>query len=352
MLDPISEADVYISYGRFHQAETLIRAAMKANPEAASLKGKLLEIFSRSNNKEAFDAYAAELKANDASNLPPSFWEAVEKFNPAQIPGIQNEVPDISMLLQDNSAREEAQQPPASVASLEPDDSSIDDDIKAFEAEYSQESLETATSTQPTLAADTEESEASDNHVIEFSITPSDAESPNASEPESIHLENLIAYEPETDIQSSSIEAEHTQTNSTIELAALDLPEPDHTIAPKTDNSKFGVLDFKLTLIHVPTPPAQTEPEAAAVQAESSDTNAQEEDLQTRLDLAKTYISMDDKNAARELLQEVSACASPSIKAEAEATLNKLGKVQLTLVSSMPIENAMSEEPGKTTAAR
>ena len=73
-IDPISEADVYLAYGRYQQAEELIRQAIKDQPNRDECKLKLLEIFYANENNEAFEAYANELveagKRNEAE-----FWE-------------------------------------------------------------------------------------------------------------------------------------------------------------------------------------------------------------------------------------------------------------------------------------
>jgi pilus assembly protein FimV len=73
-IDPISEADVYLAYGRYQQAEELIRQAIKDQPNRDECKLKLLEIFYANENKEAFEAYANELVAAGKRNEA-EFWE-------------------------------------------------------------------------------------------------------------------------------------------------------------------------------------------------------------------------------------------------------------------------------------
>ncbi|MCF7987256.1 MAG: fimbrial protein FimV [Methylovulum sp.] len=60
-IDPISEADVYLAYGRYQQAEDLMRDAIMEQPDRDECKLKLLEIFYANNNKVAFETYASEL---------------------------------------------------------------------------------------------------------------------------------------------------------------------------------------------------------------------------------------------------------------------------------------------------
>jgi len=73
-IDPISEADVYLAYGRYQQAEELIRQAIKDQPNRDECKLKLLEIFYANENKAAFEAYADELvEAGKRNEI--EFWE-------------------------------------------------------------------------------------------------------------------------------------------------------------------------------------------------------------------------------------------------------------------------------------
>jgi pilus assembly protein FimV len=73
-IDPISEADVYLAYGRYQQAEELIRQAIKDQPNRDECKLKLLEIFYANENNAAFEAYANELVAAGKRDEV-GFWE-------------------------------------------------------------------------------------------------------------------------------------------------------------------------------------------------------------------------------------------------------------------------------------
>ncbi|MEJ1489299.1 MAG: FimV/HubP family polar landmark protein [Candidatus Sedimenticola sp. (ex Thyasira tokunagai)] len=53
-VDPLAEADVYIAYGRYQQAEELIRQAIEKTPERSELKYKLFEILFATKDKAGF----------------------------------------------------------------------------------------------------------------------------------------------------------------------------------------------------------------------------------------------------------------------------------------------------------
>ncbi len=76
VVDPLVEADVYLAYGRYQQAEELIRQALAEDPKRPELRLKLLEIFYAKEDPAAFESYAKELKAQGADQ-DPGFWEKV-----------------------------------------------------------------------------------------------------------------------------------------------------------------------------------------------------------------------------------------------------------------------------------
>jgi len=76
-VDPISEADVYLAYGRHQQAEDIIRAALESAPERNELKLKLLEVFFAAKNSEAFESQAQELHDTLGDETDPLWAKAV-----------------------------------------------------------------------------------------------------------------------------------------------------------------------------------------------------------------------------------------------------------------------------------
>ncbi len=75
-VDPVLEADVYLAYGRYQQAEELMRQAIVDQPERDECKLKLLEIFHAHENKSGFEKYVTELEKS-GKNKDQSFWSKV-----------------------------------------------------------------------------------------------------------------------------------------------------------------------------------------------------------------------------------------------------------------------------------
>ncbi len=76
-VDPLAEADVYIAYGRYKQAEELIRQAMEREPQRFDLKQKLFEILSSSGNVAGFEALAEQARAEGMKERDPAGWRRV-----------------------------------------------------------------------------------------------------------------------------------------------------------------------------------------------------------------------------------------------------------------------------------
>ncbi|MGB7931261.1 MAG: FimV/HubP family polar landmark protein [Gammaproteobacteria bacterium] len=73
--DPLTEADVFIAYGRVQQAEEVIKSALQSDPDNDDLKMKLIEIYHAAGNSDAFDARAAELRETVDEDDPD--WQRV-----------------------------------------------------------------------------------------------------------------------------------------------------------------------------------------------------------------------------------------------------------------------------------
>ena len=62
-IDPIAEADVYLAYRRYEQAESLLKEAIQNDESRHELKLKLMEIYFTTKDQEAFEAQAEALYA-------------------------------------------------------------------------------------------------------------------------------------------------------------------------------------------------------------------------------------------------------------------------------------------------
>ncbi len=61
--DVVTEADIYIAYGRFDRAEEMLTAALSSDPSDQDVRLKLLEVYSSQGDAERFDPHYAKLRA-------------------------------------------------------------------------------------------------------------------------------------------------------------------------------------------------------------------------------------------------------------------------------------------------
>ncbi|WP_296805643.1 FimV/HubP family polar landmark protein [Thiocapsa sp.] len=73
--DALSEADIYIAYGRYKEAEDLLKRELKRSPERLDVRFKLAEVYAGSENPEALRKLMHHLKATGADTAEPARWQ-------------------------------------------------------------------------------------------------------------------------------------------------------------------------------------------------------------------------------------------------------------------------------------
>ncbi len=84
-VDPVAEADVYMAYGRDTQAEEILKEAMAKDGDRHEIPMKLLDIYSNRGSKGAFENVAKELHASLGDKHP--MWEKVREMGLKLDPG-------------------------------------------------------------------------------------------------------------------------------------------------------------------------------------------------------------------------------------------------------------------------
>lgn len=77
-VDPLTEADVFIAYGRHEAAEERLNEAISNEPERLDLRAKMLELHHAMKNKDAFETGAEELYASlDENKEENPLWQKI-----------------------------------------------------------------------------------------------------------------------------------------------------------------------------------------------------------------------------------------------------------------------------------
>ncbi len=77
--DVISEADIYIAYGRYREAEALLREEIKHSPDRLDVRFKLAETYAGAGNRQSLAVLMREIKASGGDQVYPDQWRDLEK---------------------------------------------------------------------------------------------------------------------------------------------------------------------------------------------------------------------------------------------------------------------------------
>jgi len=344
-VDPVSEADVYIAYGRYQPAEDLLREAIDQDPERFELKSKLLEVYYATRNIERFNALASGMAAAGQDKANPDGWEHVrgmgrelDEHNPLYAGSDKS--PNIAM---DTDVDAEGA---ADVA----DDSSLDLDLV--------DSTLTDVEREERLLADTIDEPLLDIEDIE------ELENLEALDSESLPLDELESMELEVpDLESGTVQERDGAGAAANDLLldSLDLPslkqasasqggtsdshkgQPDMELDELDDLSSLDVdlgemsgesankespLDQPISLdeafdqeIGSDVEPLDIDNlETEVPEAELADIEA----VSTKLELARAFVEMDDGEGARGILEEVVKEGSEDQRQEAQKLLDAI----------------------------
>ncbi len=281
-VDPIAEADVYMAYGRDAQAEEILKESLQKDASRTAVHAKLLEIYANRKDSKSFEQTALKLK------------------------GITN------------GAGPEWDKAAALGRSIDP-----------------QNGLYAGASGGAAAAAPAAAAAGAAAPAIDFDL--GGGGQAGASAPD------ISLDEPARDASSPSIDFDLGGTTTAMSAPAKDLSHDETvvTMDAKKQESAPASMDFNLDLggtetkAEAPAAPAAMDfsaisldlggsgDETIAVPHSSTDPKWQE--VATKLDLAKAYEEMGDKDGARELLNEVMKDGDAAQKGQAQGLLAKLG---------------------------
>ena len=306
-VDPIAEADVYLAYGRDPQAEEILREALGKDPNRTAVHAKLLEIFAHRRDTKAFEKTALKVKELTQGAGPE--W--------AKARTLGHSIDPENGLYSVRGAAGESQQP-VSESSVAPAPG-VDFDIGGAA---------------PAAGAPAAAS-------LDFDIG---AVAPAAEEKKAFSPNDTVILGPGgAPSAGAAQDAGPAAGGETTAAAGLDfdlgaLQPPAPTPAAPAPEESTGSLDFDLNLDLGGEKPAAAPAAApldistisldlgktgAATPATSPDAKWQE--VATKLDLAKAYQEMGDKDGARELLAEVVTQGDTAQQNQAKQMLAALG---------------------------
>lgn len=375
-VDPVAEADVYMAYGRDAQAEEILLDALKSDPTRTAIHVKLLEIYAGRKNLKQFETLASDLYAQTGG--VGSDWEKAAAMGlkldpanplyggaaggkPAQGADSMVAVPDagdktmhdtwtmpgelsqISEAVEKGGAATVILEKPVEAATAAPLPPVLD-----FDLDLGGPSAATGAAEPPPAAAT---AASGIDFDLGLDFEPTTQSKPAESDPtativlDASAASRAPAVDLPLDIKLDSPEAATSEEALHFDLDLGEPAAPAAGSAPEpVDQEKTlagaKALDFEFDLGEpAAAPPAsQTSPptlDLAAIDldlgeapAEASDAGvepAADDEVSTKLELAKAYEEMGDKEGARELLNEVIKQGSAEQQAKAQSMLAKLG---------------------------
>jgi len=356
-VDPISEADVYLAYGRYKQAEELISSAIEGDPDRADLKMKALEIQYAAKDKDAFELQVDMYKDG---LLQTEHWARVAEMGQELAPenalfsadGVSEVVGDGDTLdAVDNSIDDlgDLDFGDSEFASSEFADLSADDNTSAAQAVDDLDfnlgdDTADAAATQVADIVETPDA-APDDNSLDFDLGDFDTGDSSGSSSSGTEQMDVIS-EMSTDDSTTEAVEDNSFDFDLGSLGTDDAPasasEEDVITADSTDDiitadtpADDNSLDFDLSIDD--TAAAVTESESAdeeefSMEITDADMDAELDDslfadvdeVGTKLDLAKAYIDMGDSDGAKSILDEVLEEGDDSQKNEAEGLMAQM----------------------------
>ena len=346
--DVISEADIYILYGRYREAENLLLEELERSPGRVDVRYKLAEAHIGSNNREALATLVAGMEEAGESQADPAKWQTInqalaEMGSAQQAPAVVHDDEPLP-----------SSRPVASTSSDDDIDRALGKAVARVEQSGSGEVSTGAGDTSPGMSA--------------REVSPSSAEALRSQIDElELDLQNLDLLGPTADSQQppsvpdgggeQSRTADLTEEPSDLDLdleglralANLDQSAPGDSAHPDStpaqpERAPTGTASTSVRL----SDPVLEAAEAGAAERPASDVQAASVDREdsasssdllssqwrmdsglwdeaaTKMDLARAYIEMEDPEAARGILEEVVQEGNDEQRDEAKRLLGQI----------------------------
>ena len=293
--DAISEAEIYIAYGRFPQAITFLQNAIEAEPNRADIQLKLLEVYVQTEDATAFNLQLEQLKAlgdDDAVTKA----EEMQK----QIPGA-SENAEAAM-----EATIISSEPIAAIE--EPEDDDDDDfsfDLDDLGSETEDDDLDLGDDDGISLDLD-DDGEELDLGGDDLDLGDDD---------------DAISLDLDDDGEDLDLGGDDLDLGDDDDAISLDLDDDGEIDLGEIDLDLGDDDDDALSLDL-----GDDDDDALSLDLDDDDLDDLniDDDASTKLDLARAYIDMGDMYGAKSLLQEVISEGSETDIDEANELMGKL----------------------------
>jgi len=321
-VDPLTEADVFMAYGRYEAAEERLQDAIKSDPNRSELKLKLIELYYTTKNKESFESAAEEFYASLGGNAGADpMWEKVLSMGAEIAP--DNPIFSGGTPPEDGMNISSTSMSKSDVMDIGLDTGVFDSvDLSSTTTDDVASSSDTAIDTggdynfdlgidttgdlggdivkeessglEFDLDLDTKDDISSDDDASTLDFNLDSTEATEEMKPEGAgSMEFNLDSGPESEVMDLGFDETTGSSNTTAEIDASGL---DFDLPTDNDISLDDDLDISSGM----------------------------DEVGTKLDLAKAYIDMGDSNGARSILDEVIDEGNDSQKQEAQELIHQI----------------------------
>ncbi|MFK5914874.1 MAG: FimV/HubP family polar landmark protein [Woeseiaceae bacterium] len=345
-VDPLTEADVFMAYGRYEAAEERLNEAVQSDPNRMELRAKLLELYHATQNKVSFESAAEDFYAGLGGNEAESpLWTKVVEMG-------REVAPENPLFSQGDAAAPAAsniQETNETAAIEDPGmamtDSQVMDigletgvfaaaDLNGSADELASDDLDfnldlgdmgdLGTSTTEDAASTETATPETDDIAMDFNIGGDESEEAEPAADLDFNLDMGTEEESgglDLDLDSASDEVAEVDAGLDFNLDMGTEAAEDVATDSDVSSPEEASLDFDLDM-------GSDESESLDFNLDASDTADGDmggsDEVGTKLDLAKAYIDMGDPEGARSILDEVMDEGSSTQKEEAQSLLGQI----------------------------
>ena len=298
-VDPVAEADVYLAYGRDLQAEEILKEALRTDPNRSAIRLKLLEVYAKRADVAGYESQALLLR--DAIGESGEDWPKAQEMGRSIDPGNPLYGHEGSGV--------------------------VDLDTSMEGAADLRDPLPTQPATDFMPVSEEPAARLADDMDLDLDI---DLDMP----PENTGLEATRPADPDMmlglDTSASKPAPAAVAETKPADLPDLDLslelPDAPASVSPAPDSAfDFGDISLDLDPVAEEAAPTPSQLPDAPQAPEVSEGEDADDPLARKLELADEFRRIGDIEGAKDLLDEVIAQASGSMKARAQTMLGELG---------------------------
>lgn len=315
-VDPISEAELFLSFGRDVQAEEILKDALSTSPSNQQIHLKLLGIYSSRQDVSEFESVATQLKDIADEDTWQQAAEMGLKLDPS------------NALYGGSGSMEDTGSATVQMAAADFSDTIVDraptaaPSVLDFDIDSTESQGETSTSPEDnflgdmdaTVILDTPEDISKQDSSMDFDVSSDSSSMAESSEAAVTNFGDTII-----DVLGDTSSGAESESDTVLDIGdesmefTLDDPvEKSREPAPVL-NTDFSDISLNLG--------EELEPTETASDAKGD----QWQEVATKLDLAKAYQEMGDADGSREILDEVLREGDAEQKQAAQSLLDQLG---------------------------